>query len=143
MMRRILAVTAATLMSLFGVALVASPAHAGSAHFVDDQLSVTRDGDTLTAAGKVAGLGSEPQVRVVLTATASCINPGDNKPRAANKQSLSVEAVFPVQDGKAYFILSVTAAVDPSSPCPDPMVIVFSGVSVTAAGDTVVVPGTF
>jgi hypothetical protein len=139
-MRRFAVFTAALFASLM---VVATPAFAGSAHFVDDQLSVSRDGDTLTAAGKIAGLGSEPQVHVVLTATAACVNPGDNKPQAANKQVLTAEGDFPIQNGKAYFVLNVTPVVDPSSPCPDPMVFVFSGVSVTAAGITVAVPGVF
>jgi hypothetical protein len=141
MMKRMLAVSAAMLMSLFGVALIATPAHAGSAHFVDNMLTVTRDGDTLTAAGKIAGLGSEPQVHVVLTATAACLNPGENYPQAANKQTVSAEGDFPVQSGKAYFTLTVTAAFQPS--CSPPMSVVYSDISVTAAGITVAVPGTF
>ena len=141
MMRRILAVTAATLMSLFGVALVSTPAHAGNAHYVDDKVAITRDGDTLTATGKIAGLGSEPQVHVVLTATAACLNPGENYPQAANKQTVSAEGDFPVQNGKAYFTLSVTAAFQPS--CSPPMSVVYSGISVSAAGQVVAVPGVF
>jgi hypothetical protein len=142
MMKRMLAVSAAMLMSLFGVALTAAPAHAGSTHLVDDKISVTRDGDTLTASGKIAGLGSEPQVHAVLTATAACVNPGDNKPSAANKQTVTAEGNFLVQNGKAYFVLTVTAAFQPS--CSPPMSIVFSDVTVTADGlDPIPVPGTF
>ena len=90
-MRRLVIVLATVFASL----LIAAPAYAGSAHFVDDHLSVSRDGDTLIATGKIAGLGDEPQVHVVLTATAACVNPGGNKPQAANKQSLSAEGDFP------------------------------------------------
>jgi len=136
-MRRFATILTTILASL----LIAAPAYAGSAHFVDDHLSVARDGDSLTASGKIAGLGDEPQVHVVLSATAECVNPGGNKPQAANKQSLSAEGDFPVQNGKAYFDLTVTAVFSPS--CSPPMSVEFSDVTVTAAGITVAVPGVF
>jgi hypothetical protein len=75
--------------------------------------TTTRADDSLTVSGKEAGLGDEEQVHVVLSATALCINPGNNHPRAANRESVSAEGDFPVQNGKAEFTLTVTP---PSSP---------------------------
>jgi hypothetical protein len=108
---------------------VASTALAGSPHFVDDQLTATRTGDTLTVSGKEAGLGDETQIHVVLSATASCINPGDNHPQAANKESLNAAGDFPVQRGFAIFELSLTATFQP--PCSPPMTVSFSDIVVT------------
>jgi hypothetical protein len=107
----------------------AGTALAGSPHFVDDQLTATRTGDTLTVSGKEAGLGDEAQVHVVLSATASCVNPGDNHPQAANKETVSAAGDFPVQSGKADFELSVTATFQP--PCSPPMTVEFSDIVVT------------
>jgi hypothetical protein len=100
---------------------------AGSPHEVHDT-TITISGATLTASGKEAGLGDEAQVHIVLTATASCVNPGNNKPQAANKQTLTAEGDFPVQNGKADFTLSVTAAFQPS--CSPPMTVEWSDVTV-------------
>ena len=136
-MRRVIVLAAAVFASL----LIAAPACAGSAHFVDNMLTVSRDGDSLTATGKLAGLGDEPQVHVVLSAIAACVNPGDNKPQAANKQTVTAEGDFPVQNGKAYFELTVTAVFQPS--CSPPMSVEYSDVTVTAAGISVAVAGTF
>jgi len=123
---------AALLAALFiGGIVLASPAMAGSPHFVDDKVQLTQDGDTLTVTFKEAGLGDEPQVHVVLTADAACINPGDNHPKAANKETVTAEGDFPVQNGHAEGSLSVTAVFDPSSPCPDPMTIVYSNIVLT------------
>jgi hypothetical protein len=68
---------------IVGLVLVAVAA-AGSPHFVSSATSVTTAGNTLTVSGKEAGLGDETQVHIVLTATAACINPGDNHPKATN-----------------------------------------------------------
>jgi hypothetical protein len=125
-MRRTLFALLATL-----TLLVAAPAaaFAGSPHFVDDQSSFTVSGATLTAQFKEAGLGSELQVHVVLTATAACVNPGGQKPQATNKQSVSADGVFPVQSGQATGSLSVTAVFQP--PCSPPMSVAFSDVTLT------------
>ena len=98
------------LMAL-AVALVGSTAHAGSAHFVGDA-TITRVGDALEVSGKVAGLGNEAQIHVSVTALAECINPGSNKPKAANKESVSAEGDFPVQNGKANYALTLVAIDD-------------------------------
>jgi hypothetical protein len=108
----------------------------GNAHFVGVP-SVTTAGDTLIASGKVAGLGNVPQIHVVLSADAACINPGSNKPQAANKASFNAEGDFPVQNGKAVFALSLDATFQPD--CVPPMTVAWSNVSilVTAADGTV------
>lgn len=108
--------------------LSALPAYAGNPHFVDDHTFATQDGATLTVEFKEAGLGDEPQVHLVLTADAQCVNPGGNDPRAANKTSVLAEGDFPVQNGKTAGSLSATAVFDPSSPCPDPMTVEFSNI---------------
>ena len=111
------------------LALGAQAAFAGSPHFVSNTVSVSREGNSLTVSGKEAGLGDEDQVHIVVTATAACVNPGQNRPKADNKQSFSAEGDFPVQNGKADFSLTVTATFQPN--CTPPMTVVFSNVTVT------------
>jgi hypothetical protein len=123
-MRRILTTLALTAGLL---AAAAAPALAGSPHFVS--AVATQDGATLTATFKEAGLGDEPQVHVVLTATASCVNPGDNHPQAGNKESVSADGSFPVQGGHAEGSLSVTAVFQPS--CSPPMDAFYSKIVLT------------
>jgi len=110
--------------------LSAQGALAGSPHFVGG-ISIERDGNSLTVSGKIAGLGNETQVHVVVTVSAECINPGSKKPQAENKESFSTEGTFPVQNGKAEFSLTVTATFQPN--CSGPMTIVFSDVTVSDA----------
>jgi len=119
----------------------AAVAWAGNPHFIS--VDATRSGNTLTVSGKEAGLGNESQVHIVITATASCINPGDHHPRAANKVNVSAEGDFPVQNGKALFSLTLTPAFQPE--CSPPMTIVFSDIVVTDAtsGISKSIPGTF
>jgi hypothetical protein len=90
---------------IVAVGLGASAALAGNPHGVHD-VTVSISGDTVTASGKEAGLGDEAQVHIVLSADAACINPGSNKPKAANKQHFASEGDFPVQNGQANFSLS-------------------------------------
>jgi hypothetical protein len=116
-------------LSLFAVFSVASPAFAGSAHFVDDSLSAAADGATLTVSGKEAGLGDEAQVHIVVTADAQCVNPGGNAPAAGNKGSAQAAADVPVQNGHADFSLTLVAGFQPS--CSPPMTVVWSEVVVT------------
>jgi hypothetical protein len=109
---------------------IATPnAWAGSPHFIASSLSVAVSGNTLTVSGKEAGLGNESQVHIVLTATASCINPGQHHPKAANKTSVSASGTFPVQNGKANFSLTATAAFQPN--CSPPMTVAYTNVVLT------------
>ena len=116
-------------LALSALAFAVPLAWAGSPHFVDDTVTATRTDNTLTVSGKEAGLGDEAQVHIVVTATALCINPGGNHPKAVNKESVSSEGDFPVQNGKAYFSLTLTATFQPS--CSPPMTVEFTDVTVT------------
>ena len=118
----LLAVAAAVL------GLAASVAVAGNPHGVHS-VTVSQSGNTITASGKEAGLGAEAQVHIVLSADAACVNPGSNKPKAANKQSVGSAGDFPVQNGQAEFSLSATATFKPD--CSPPMTVQFSNVTVT------------
>lgn len=122
-MRRLL-LTVVT--ALFASILFVPQAVAGSPHFVGDA-SIVRVGDALEVSGKLAGLGNELQVSVRVTALAECINPGTNKPKAANKESVSAEGQFPVQNGKAEYSLTLVATtISPN--CSPPMTIRWSNV---------------
>jgi hypothetical protein len=139
-MRRPLLILLAVLSALvFG----APAAVAGSAHFINNAFEISRSGDTLTVAGKEAGLGDLAQVHIVVSATALCINNGGNHPRAVNKASLSAGDDFPVQNGKADFSLSLTATFQPE--CSPPMTVQFTDVKVTDTtnGISQSFPGTF
>ena len=141
-MRRVVYV-AACMAALFTFVLGTQAAYAGSPHFVDSTVTAARTGNTLTVSGKEAGLGDEQQVHIVVTATALCINGGGNHPKAVNKESVSTEGTFPVQNGKADFALSVTATFSPS--CSPPMTVEFTDVTVTDTtnGISVSLRGTF
>jgi len=116
--------------------LLAVPAMAGSAHFVGTP-QMTISGDLLAVSGKVAGLGNVPQIHVVLSADAACVNRGGQNPEAENKDTFMVEGDFPVQNGKSLFLLALEATFQPS--CAPPMHVVWSDVAliVTAADGTV------
>ncbi len=138
-MRRLLALLAVPFLLL----AAALPAHAGSAHFVDGTVTAARTGDTLTVSGKEAGLGNLAQVHIVVTAAAACLNPGQQFPQAANKETVTAAGDFPVQNGHADFTLSLTASFQP--PCSPPMTVVYGDVTVsdTTNGITATLPGTF
>jgi hypothetical protein len=111
------------------LAFTVASSTAGSPHFIASSISKSIDGNTLTVSGKEAGLGDEAQIHVVVTATASCINPGSNHPKAANKTSVTAEGTFPVQNGKADFTLTATATFQPD--CSPPMSVVWSNILIT------------
>jgi len=136
-MRRLILVTA-----LVTAAIAAPNVWAGSPHFVGDP-TVTRSGDSLTVSGKEAGLGNEAQVEIQVSVEAACLNPGENFPQAANKQTFTQTGTFPVQNGKALFTLTVTATFQPH--CSPPMTVVFGDVTVTdlTNGVTTTIAGPF
>jgi hypothetical protein len=111
------------------LALTVAVTAAGSPHFIASSISKSTSGNTLTVSGKEAGLGDEAQVQIQVTATASCINPGDHHPKAANKTSVSATGTFPVQNGRANFSLSATATFQPD--CTPPMTVVWSNILIT------------
>ena len=130
---------------LFALLLsMAVPALAGNPHFVGTP-SITRTGDSLQVSGKVAGLGNEEQINVEVTALAECVNRGGNKPSADNKDEVSVDGQFPVQNGKAYFDLTLDGGEQIDPECSPPMSIVYSDVVVTVDVGNLVyaAPGTF
>lgn len=129
-------------LALLAAGVLSAPAAwAGSPHFVT--VSASREGNTLTVSGKEAGLGDEEQVRILVTATAECINKGEHHPKAANKESVSEEGSFPVQNGKALFSVEVTATFQPE--CAPPMTVAFTNVTVqdTTNGISTSLAGTF
>jgi hypothetical protein len=130
-------------LALAIAAFAAPVTWAGSPHFINNEFSVTRDGNSLTVSGKEAGLGDEAQVNIQVTATALCINPGGKHPKAVNKESVSAEGQFPVQNGKAEFSLTLTATFKPE--CSPPMTVAFTDVTVTdlTNGISRSFPGTF
>ncbi|HET8653641.1 MAG TPA: hypothetical protein VFM13_13860 [Gaiellaceae bacterium] len=138
--RMTLAAVAGAVLAVAGLALAVS-----NAHFVGTP-TASRSGNTLTVSGKVAGLGDVEVITVTVSADAQCVNPGSNKPKAANKQSFSDTDDIPVQNGKALFSLDLTATFQPD--CSPPMTVEFSNVvvTVTAADGTFLrhrFPGTF
>ena len=125
-MRRLLVLV----MAGFFLSFIAVPAaNAGSAHFIGNAFTISPSADTLSVSGKEAGLGDEAQIHVVLSATALCINGGNNHPKAVNKTSVNAAGDFPVQNGKAEFTLSVTAVFQP--PCSPPMTVQFTSLVLT------------
>jgi hypothetical protein len=129
MLRVLLATLVAALMTA-GVAV----AGVTGAHFVGSP-TASISGNTVTVAGKVAGLGAVEQITVTVTAEAACINPGSKKPQAANKESFSAMGDFPVQNGKALFSLDLTATFQPD--CTPPMTLVWSNIMVTVTAPEV------
>jgi len=115
------------LVASMAMAVTAPSVLAGNPHFIS--VTATRSGDSLTVSGKEAGLGNETQVHIEVTATAECINNGGKHPKAVNKESVSAEGDFPVQNGKAEFELTLTASFQPD--CSPPMTVRFSDVTVT------------
>jgi hypothetical protein len=130
-------------MIVLATILPATAAWAGSPHFINSSITAVREGNTLTVSGKEAGLGDEPQVHVVVSATALCINPGDHHPKAVNKEDVSAEGDFPVQNGRAEFSLTLVAVFQPD--CSPPMTVAFTDVTITdtTSGITTSLPGTF
>ena len=124
MKRRILSVLLST---TFVIGLTVTCVWAGNPHFVGPT-SVECDENTVTVSGKEAGLGNETQVHIEVTALAACINPGGKHPQAENKESFSAEGDFPVQNGKANFMLTVEADFQPD--CSPPMSVVFTDIVV-------------
>lgn len=123
-MRRLLLFAIVASMTM---AVAAPSVFAGSPHFVS--VSATRSDDSLIVSGKEAGLGNETQVHIEVTATAECINGGGKHPKAVNKESVSAEGDFPVQNGKAEFELTLNASFQPD--CSPPMSVRFSDVVVS------------
>jgi len=95
-----------------------------------------RDDGAVRSGGarRIAGLGNETQIHVATSAEVACLNPGEQFPSAANKQTVTAEGDFPVQNGKATFELTMTAIFQPK--CAPPMTLVWGPVTITVSGST-------
>ena len=120
---KVFLVVAIAALIIAGAALAVS-----NAHFVGNP-TATRDDNTLTISGKVAGLGDVEVITVTITGDALCINPGAKHPKAANKADVAGGADIPAQNGKAIFSVPATATFQPD--CSPPMTVVFQNVTVT------------
>jgi hypothetical protein len=118
-------------LTVAGTALAVS-----NAHFVGSPTG-TRNDDTLTVSGKVAGLGDVDTITVSISGDALCINNGGKHPRAVNKADVTGGADIPVQNGKANFSVT-TDPVAFQPECSPPMTVEFRNVvvTVTAADGT-------
>ena len=120
--RVVLLVSAAAAMTATSALAVSN------AHFVGSP-TIERAGNTLITSGKVAGLGDVQTITVSVTGDAYCINPGSNRPKAANKADVAGGATIPVQNGKADYSVLGTATFQPD--CTPPMTVAFKNVAVT------------
>jgi hypothetical protein len=125
-------------------ALATSVALAVSPHF--NFASVTGvTSNSLTVSFKESGLGNSlDSVNITVNATAECINPGSQHPKATNKSSESASGTFNVSNGQATGSLTVFAT-NISPPCSPPMTIAWTDITVTDTtfNDTTSIPGTF
>jgi hypothetical protein len=116
------------LVAMVAAFAIAGVALAGNAHYVGSP-QIQTSGSTLTASGKIAGLGNIDQIRVVVTADAFCVNRGNKAPSAENKTSFTAEGIAPVQNGKALFEVSGTASFSPN--CSPPMRVEFRNIQIS------------
>lgn len=115
--RRTLAILAAALLTVFGVAAPASASNGGgNPHFIYATPQLV--GSDLQVSFKEAGVGAGASVNVQTTATFSfvlgCINGGSNHPKAANKSAFSetgsASGTFPANaGGNVVASLTITA----------------------------------
>ena len=131
-----------SLLTMIGVVaiagLTATIASASSIHFIKSATSAARSGNSLVADFKISGLGlTVTRVDVKLQADAECVNPGSNKPKAANKGTFSAEGTFTVNNGTAEGQLTLSPSFQPD--CTPPMTVVFSNVVLVASVDGQVV----
>jgi hypothetical protein len=114
--------------ALATLALTMSTAWAGSPHFVSCGVASV-NGTCVSVSGKEAGLGSEEQISIELTATAQCINPGNHHPQAGNKADIAAGTDVPVQNGKANYTVTGCAEFQPD--CTPPMTVVLTDILIT------------
>ncbi|WP_242370765.1 hypothetical protein [Anaeromyxobacter sp. SG26] len=123
--------------AVLALGLGASAAWARSPHFQNLSASCF-DEDTLAVSGKDVGLGlpDNSQVTVVVTADAQCVNPGNNAPKANNKNdtpdvtAVEAQGIYFVSSGNLQFSINLDATMTPS--CNPPMTIDFTNVQVCA-----------
>ena len=92
---------------------------AANAHFVSGP-TITAGGRNVTACGKIAGLGNNENVTVVLTATGrtTCTNRGGNVPPGQTETVDGSAQVFSDENGQVSFCVTTRSV---SNPCPSSM----------------------
>lgn len=151
-MRRV-ALLAVSLLAFLG--LLAGPASAASIHFIKSSASISSAGN-LTVSFKVAGLGDNESLTITAAADATavyaCKNNGNNFPADPKKTEVTglVTASGDFTSGKNGQITgSLTLSPPPSNlDCPNGqrvvlVSVVYSNVSVSAAGAWESIPGIF
>src|SRR5262245_47157708 len=150
MKRLLLPVAAAA--ALFG----AATAQAANPHFIRTTAAIEADGD-LTASFKMAGLGDNETITIVLsadaTATYACKNNGNNFPSDPKKRTVAgpVSAAGEFTSGQNGQVTgSLTVSPPPSGglDCPGNQrevlaVVSYTDVSLSGGGDTAPIAGTF
>jgi hypothetical protein len=103
----------ATIGMMAVVALAANP------HFVSGP-TITSGTNTVTACGKIAGLGNNKQVTIVVeaTATTTCQNRGGNTPPGLTETLVGRETITSDKNGNVTFCVTTSKA---TNPCPDQM----------------------
>lgn len=95
------------------VALAANP------HFVSGP-NITSGTNTVTACGKIAGLGNNQEVTIVVEAKAitTCTNRGGHVPSGLTEKLIGRETIVSDKNGNVTFCVTTDKA---SNPCPDDM----------------------
>jgi hypothetical protein len=117
-------ISAAAALAIAGAGT--SPAWAAAVFHSCETTQITPT--TLRVTAVESGLASGSTLNFEVTATAQCVNPGTNKPKASNKQDLSGTGSVPVgKTGTATIVQTLTADLN----CSPPMTIEFTDVVVT------------
>jgi hypothetical protein len=151
----------AVMLSLLTIALGASAALAGNAHFINSATSAQLSGSTLNVSFKEAGLQSGSTETVVISATAAttyeCVNGGSKNPSASNKRTMQTKVSHSGQftadkNGNITGSLSLSppTAQQLGFSCPSGQTATFVGVSYSnvslndvTSGASIALPGTF
>jgi hypothetical protein len=153
-MRRILTTIVVTALFTLGMR---STAFAESPHFISASATGVASNGTLSVTFKEAGLGNQiTNVQVTLSGQGSanyaCINGGGKHPSATNKETVngpvSSGGSFPVRNGSTSGTLTLSPPSAGSFSCPSGQSLVlaavsYTGVSLSGAGATASIAGTF
>jgi hypothetical protein len=113
--------TLSLLFALILTALLAVPALAASPHFITGP-DYTIANNTVTATGKIAGLGNRDVTAVLdVTFSTQCRNPGENVAPGQNASSSTTLTGLHPENGNLVFSISTTPVVtNESAGCPNP-----------------------
>lgn len=111
--------TLVSLTVLLVVAMLTSVILAAQPHFVVGP-TITTSKDAVTACGKIAGLGNNKRIEIVLaaTATTTCTNRGGNVPPGLTETLVGSVDVTSDKNGTVSFCVTTESA---TNPCPGPM----------------------